>query len=107
MPIEYWRNRKEKAFAPRNVRICRLSREFAATVGRMGLPLDDDVSDEEGNDGDEVIQSDNDSLNDLNNNNLTDSGDGAVNPLGDDDLNGVSSTAKEIKSRSNGMCCIL
>jgi hypothetical protein len=39
----------------------------------------------------------------LDNNNLTDSGDGAVNPLGDDDLNGVSSTAKEIKSRSNGM----
>ena len=65
MPIEYWRNRKEKAFAPRNVRIYRLSREFAATVGRMGLPLDDDVSDEEGNDGDEVIQSDNDSLNDF------------------------------------------
>ena len=101
--IFIWKNR----VCPPNLRIYRLSREFAATVGRMGLPSDDDVSDEEGNDGDEVIQSDNDSLNDLDNNNFTDSGDGAVNQMGVYNLNGVSSTAKEVKSRSDGMCCIL
>jgi hypothetical protein len=64
MPIEYWKNRKEKAFAPPNIRIYRLSSEFAAAVGRMGLSLDDDgfekVDDSDNLDHDDV---DHDALN--------------------------------------------
>ena len=98
MPMEYWRNRKEKAFAPPNIRIYRLSRELASSVVRMGLPMDDDVSDEDRYDGDASVQSDNYNFNDLDNN----SDDGAINQLDEDGLK-VPSTVNGLESTSNGM----
>jgi len=66
-PKEYWKCRNQDAFVPPNIRIYRLSREFAASVGRMGLRKDD-VSDEDGFDDadDGQAQLDNDSSSDLN-----------------------------------------
>ncbi len=45
MPIHYWRDRNNKELSPTRLRINKLTANFAASVGSMGISFDDSFFD--------------------------------------------------------------